>query len=303
MQGNKSLYCVCHWTVNIQIPFTGACIQFPLIGFQADSEQKTLLRVNHSVTYIGFDDSRPTGPLKDPISAPNGTEKWVSGIADSIFVFLSGRWKEARLYICGCEDCDLLPFSSSPHSTELMTAALSCYGLEGGETVGVVIEGRGITVLNLQMEFCSLSLWNNLLGFLSHVILPPRFPKSLRPNPFICVWEIMLCICILELFYNGQWTVAGKVKGIDAKSLFRFRLTFKQAWNLFVLSVLCVHSIFNLDKIWMNLDKKMYLCYPDSLFCVIKQFAELCDCYFVLASAVVFKTYWTHLSMSFFWCG
>lgn len=48
------------------------------------------MQVNHSVTYIGFDDPRPTGPLKDPISAPNGTEKWVSGIADSIFVFLSG---------------------------------------------------------------------------------------------------------------------------------------------------------------------------------------------------------------------
>lgn len=66
-------------------------IQFPLIGFQPDCEQKTLMQVNHSVTYIVFDDSGPTGPLKDPISAPNGTEKWVSGIADSIFVFLSGK--------------------------------------------------------------------------------------------------------------------------------------------------------------------------------------------------------------------
>lgn len=27
------------------------------------------------------------------------------------------------LHICGCEDCDSLLFSSSPHSTELMTAA------------------------------------------------------------------------------------------------------------------------------------------------------------------------------------
>lgn len=41
--------------------------------------------------HIGFDYRSPTGPPKDPISAPNGTEKWVSGIADSIFVFLSGR--------------------------------------------------------------------------------------------------------------------------------------------------------------------------------------------------------------------
>lgn len=37
-----------------------------------------------------FDDGGHTGPQTDPISAPNGTEKWVSGIADSIFVFLSG---------------------------------------------------------------------------------------------------------------------------------------------------------------------------------------------------------------------
>lgn len=48
------------------------------------------MQVNHSLTYMSFDDSGPTGPLKDPISAPNGSEKWVSGIADRIFVFLSG---------------------------------------------------------------------------------------------------------------------------------------------------------------------------------------------------------------------
>lgn len=59
--------------------------------------------------------------LKDPISAANGTEKWVSGIADSIFVFLSGGDERGR--ICGCEDCDSPPLSSPVYSAELMTGA------------------------------------------------------------------------------------------------------------------------------------------------------------------------------------
>ncbi|KAG8002306.1 Seizure protein 6-like protein [Nibea albiflora] len=40
---------------------------------KADCELNTFMQVNHSVTYIGFDDPRPTGPLKDPISAPNAS--------------------------------------------------------------------------------------------------------------------------------------------------------------------------------------------------------------------------------------
>lgn len=62
--------------------------------------------------------------LKDPISAANGTEKWVSGIADSIFVFLSaGDERGGGLRICGCEDCDSPPLSSPVYSAELMTGA------------------------------------------------------------------------------------------------------------------------------------------------------------------------------------
>lgn len=53
----------------VQNQFTNLCLQFPLIGFRANCEQKTFM------TYIGLDDSRTAGSLKDPISAPNGTEK------------------------------------------------------------------------------------------------------------------------------------------------------------------------------------------------------------------------------------
>lgn len=60
-------------------------LTFPFIDFQASCGQIS------AVTYVGFDEFWMAGSLKHPISAPNGTEKWVSGIADSIFVFLSGR--------------------------------------------------------------------------------------------------------------------------------------------------------------------------------------------------------------------
>lgn len=74
-----------------------------------------------------------------------------------------------------------------------MTAALSCYGLEGRRTVGVVNDGKGISVLNPQMEFCSLCLWNNLLGFLPlkktcHSL--PSVPE--QPNPFVFVLNIVI---------------------------------------------------------------------------------------------------------------
>lgn len=96
-----------------------------------------------------------------------------------------------------------------------MTAALSCYGLEDGETVRIVNEGRGITVLNPQMEFCCLSRWNNLVRFLSLYTVMSfsfLFPNSLLPNPFIFVLKIVFLLCVFELFYNGHWNVAGKME-------------------------------------------------------------------------------------------
>lgn len=196
-----------------------------------------LMEVNHSVTYmLGWFQAHRSS--EGPISAPNGTEKWVSGIVDAIFVFL-GEMKRGRLHICGCEDCDSLPFSSSPHSTELMTAALSCYGPQAGETVVIVNEVRGITVLNPQMEFYSLSRWNNLVGFLSlHTAMSFSFfcfQSLAPPNPFIFVLKIVFCFCVFELFYSRHWEVAGKIwesrgQWNTTKSLSRFWLTFK--WSL-----------------------------------------------------------------------
>lgn len=67
----------------------------PPIDFQPHRGQKL------HVTYVGFDEFWMAASLKDPISASNGTEKWVSGIADSIFVFLSGGDERgpARVYV------------------------------------------------------------------------------------------------------------------------------------------------------------------------------------------------------------
>lgn len=67
----------------------------PPIDFQPHRGQKL------HVTYVGFDEFWMAASLKDPISASNGTEKWVSGIADSIFVFFSGGDERgpARVYV------------------------------------------------------------------------------------------------------------------------------------------------------------------------------------------------------------
>ena len=65
--------------------------------------------------------------------------------------------------------------------------------MEGRKTAGAVNDGMGITVLNAQMEFCSLSLWNNLLGFpplkrSCHSL--PSVPE--QPNPFVFVLELVI---------------------------------------------------------------------------------------------------------------
>lgn len=97
-----------------------------------------------------------------------------------------------------------------------MTAALLCYGMEGGETVEVVKEGWGITVLNPQMEFCSLSLWNNLAGLLSlYTVMSFSFLcfQTLSPQiRFIFVLKIVFFVfAYFKLFYNGYWKVAGRI--------------------------------------------------------------------------------------------
>lgn len=85
-----------------------------------------------------------------------------------------------------------------------MTEALSCYGLEGGEIVGVVNERRGITVLYPQMEFSSVSLGAVYLTVHSHALLFSILPNSLTPKSFYFCPEDCL-------FYNGHWKMSGKV--------------------------------------------------------------------------------------------
>lgn len=141
----------------VQNQFADLCIQFPLTGFQANCEQKALI-------------TSPTPALMVP--GPYFSSEWCREMGfrhrrSYLCVFVWGRWKEAGLHICSCEDCDSPPFSSSPHSTELMTAAsITLWTGEWGDSRGCEWREE-ITVLNPQMEFCSLSLWNDVPGLLS----------------------------------------------------------------------------------------------------------------------------------------
>lgn len=172
-----------------------------------------------------------------------------------------------------------------------MTAALSCYGLEGGETVGIVNEGRGITVLNPQMEFCSVSRWNNLVGFLSlYTVMSFSFlvPNSLPQVILYLFWRLFFASRVWIIL---QWRLESVRKNGRRKRRMKCNIFVRiqtdfQTGCLF--SVCFVHTVYlrrALDWEWTSAVLTVHLSYL-----IVCRIVSFCVCA-VLASAVVFKTY------------